>query len=141
MYRTKLVIDDEMFYNKYEFERRIFMEKTVMNTICSSFNSFFESEKKIVVKGFHHLKISLAKEVINSNKSNVKVTNHISIDDISQSFQNILANKVEELKQIVLMIDNKQLIDNLNIIQKDKSVQFVAVGNTIPRHENAIAGG
>ena len=77
------------------------MEKTIMDTICSSYDSFFESEKKIAkyminhydkvvdmtvgelaqasgsseasvsrfcrkigAKGFHHLKISIAKEMV-----------------------------------------------------------------------------
>lgn len=145
------------------------MEKTVMDTICSSFDNFFDSEKKIAkyiinhydkvvemtvgelatasgaseasvsrfckkvgVKGFHHLKISLAKEMVESDTPEVKVTNHISIDDVSQSLQNILANKVEELKQTVSMMDNKSLVEILKVIQKAKCVQFVAVGNTLP---------
>ena len=118
------------------------MKKTVMDTICSSFDSFFDSEKKIAkyiinnydkvvemtvgqlasasgsseasvsrfckkigVKGFHHLKISLAKEMVESNLSNDEVSNRISIDDIEQSLQNILANKVEELKQTISMLN------------------------------------
>lgn len=145
------------------------MEKTVMDTICSSFDNFFDSEKKIAkyiinhyddvvemtvgdlasasgaseasvsrfcrkigVKGFHHLKISLAKEMVESDTPEVKVTNHISADDISQSLQNILANKVEELKQTVSMMDNDKLHDILNVILKARNVQFVAVGNTLP---------
>lgn len=145
------------------------MEKTVMDTICSSFDTFFDSEKKIAkyiinhydkvvemtvselaiasgaseasvsrfckkvgVKGFHHLKISLAKEMVETDTPEIKVTNHISIDDVSQSLQNILANKIEELRQTVLMIDNENLIDILNILQKARCVQFVAVGNTLP---------
>ncbi|MEG0276476.1 MAG: MurR/RpiR family transcriptional regulator [Coprobacillus sp.] len=145
------------------------MEKTVMDTICSSFDNFFDSEKKIAkyiinhydvvvemtvgelanasgaseasvsrfckkigVKGFHHLKISLAKEMIESDTPEVKVTNHISIDDVSQSLQNILANKVEELKQTVSMMDADKLEEILNVILHARNVQFVAVGNTIP---------
>lgn len=145
------------------------MERTVMDTICSSFDNFFDSEKKIAkyiinhcdkvvemtvgelahasgaseasvsrfckkvgVKGFHHLKISLAKEMVDSNMNNVNLSNRISIDDVSQSLQNILANKIEELKQTVSMMDTKQMETILRIIQKAKCVQFVAVGNTIP---------
>ncbi len=145
------------------------MEKTVMDTICSSFNSFFDSEKKIAkyiinnydkvvdmtvgqladasgsseasvsrfckkvgVKGFHHLKISLAKEMVESGTGNVSVSNNISINDIGQSLQNILANKVEELKQTVSMMDEAKLKEILTIIKNAKSVQFAAVGNTIP---------
>lgn len=145
------------------------MEKTVMDTICSSFDSFFDSEKKIAkyiinnydkvvdmtvgqlanasgaseasvsrfckkigVKGFHHLKISLAKEMVESGTGSVSVSNNISIDEIGQSLQNILANKVEELKQTVSMMDEVKLKEILTIIKNAKSVQFAAVGNTIP---------
>ena len=90
------------------------------------------TSKKIGVKGFHHLKISLAKEMVDLDTSEVKVSNHISADDISQSLQNILANKIEELKQTVSMMDNTQLSEILNVIYHAHAVQFVAVGNTIP---------
>ncbi|MFQ6791409.1 MurR/RpiR family transcriptional regulator [Thomasclavelia sp.] len=145
------------------------MEKTVMDTICSSFDNFFDSEKKIAkyiinhydqvvdmtvgqlakasgsseasvsrfckkigVKGFHHLKISLAKEMVESDINEGSVSNNISFDEISQSLQNILVNKIEELKQTVSMMDNDQLPIILQKILKARSVQFVAVGNTIP---------
>jgi len=145
------------------------MERTVMDTICSSFDSFFDSEKKIAkyiinhydqvvemtvgelatasgaseasvsrfckkvgMKGFHHLKISLAKEMVESDMTKVEVSNRISIDDIGQSLQNILANKVEELKQTISMMNDENLKDILNVLSKARSVTFVAVGNTIP---------
>lgn len=145
------------------------MEKTVMDTICSCFDTFFDSEKKIAkyiinyydevvdmtvgqlaqasgsseasvsrfckkigVKGFHHLKISLAKEMVESDLTDVNISNRISIDDVNQSLQNILANKVEELKQTVSMMNDQQLKEILELILKARTVQFVAVGNTIP---------
>lgn len=140
-----------------------------MDVICSSYDHFFDSEKKIAnyimnhyeqvvnmtvgelaqasgsseasvsrfckrvgVKGFHHLKISLAKEMVESNMGNQETSNHISVDDMDQSLQNILANKIEELKQTVNMIDSKAFRCILDLIQKARSIVFVAVGNTIP---------
>ncbi|MCD7949902.1 MAG: MurR/RpiR family transcriptional regulator [Erysipelotrichaceae bacterium] len=145
------------------------MEKTIMDTICSSYDSFFDSEKKIAkyimnhydqvvdmtvsqlatasgssdasvsrfckkigVKGFHHLKISLAKEMVELDTPEVKVTNDISINNIHQSLQNILANKIEEMKQTVSFMNEDELKNILNIILKARMVEFVAVGNTIP---------
>lgn len=145
------------------------MEKTVMDTICSSFNTFFDSEKKIAkyiinhydkvvdmtvgelaqasgsseasvsrfckrigVKGFHHLKISLAKEMVDTNITQGTISNKISCDHLSDSLQNILANKIEELRQTVSNMDNENLTEILNILKDAKTVQFVAVGNTIP---------
>ena len=87
--------------------------------------------RKCEVDGFHHLKISLAKELVMGEKE-VTVSNDISRKDIGQSLQNILANKIEELRQTVSLFDENQLELILNKIQLAVMVQFVAVGNTIP---------
>lgn len=145
------------------------MEKSVLDTICASLDSFFESErkigtyiiqhtaevvdmtvgelaqacgvsdasvsrfcKKIDMKGFHHLKITLAKEISEKGKEEEEVSNHISVNDIEQSLKNILANKVTEITQTVSMMDTKQLSEILNKLNTARTVQFFAVGNTIP---------
>lgn len=87
--------------------------------------------RKCNVDGFHHLKISLAREIVENNVD-MPVSNHISRNHIGQSLQNILANKIEELKQTVSLIDEKQLNIILDCIQQAGVVQLVAVGNTIP---------
>ena len=84
------------------------------------------------MKGFHHLKITLAREVVESKKDDVKTSGDVSDNNIKESLSNILANKVEELKQTVSMIDEKELSEILNLIRKAGNVQFAAVGNTIP---------
>lgn len=141
--------------------------KSVIGVICSSYDSFFDSEKKIAncimerkrevvdmtvaelaqasgasdasvsrfcrrcgFKGFHQLKMTLAREL--SEESQVSVGNDISRRDIGQSLQNILANKTEEIRQTVAMMDPENLDRILDIIQKARMVQLVAVGNTIP---------
>lgn len=88
--------------------------------------------KKCNLKGFHHLKISLAKEIVESKDDAIPVSNDINQNNISQSLQNILANKIEELKQTVSMINEKKFKEILDILKNAKSVQLVAVGNTIP---------
>ena len=89
--------------------------------------------KKIDMKGFHHLKITLAKEISERGKEGEEeVSNHISVNDIDQSLKNILANKVTEITQTVSMMDTKQLHKILNLLNNAKTVQFFAVGNTIP---------
>lgn len=145
------------------------MEKSVLDTICASLDTFFESEKKIGtyiiqhtaevvdmtvgelaqacgvsdasvsrfckkidMKGFHHLKITLAKEVSERGKEEEEVSNHISVNDIEQSLKNILANKVTEITQTVSMMDTTQLHEILDKLNTAKTVQFFAVGNTIP---------
>lgn len=145
------------------------MEKSVLDIICASLDTFFESErkigtyiiqhtakvvdmtvgelaqacgvsdasvsrfcKKIDMKGFHHLKITLAKEISERGKEEEEVSNHISVNDIGQSLKNILANKVTEITQTVSMMDTKQLHEILDKLNTAKTVQFFAVGNTIP---------
>lgn len=87
--------------------------------------------KKCDVNGFHHLKIGLAKEIVES-ETNLPVSNTISRKDIGQSLQNILANKIEELRQTISYIDEKTLNTVLDGIRNAGIVQLVAVGNTIP---------
>lgn len=88
--------------------------------------------KKINMKGFHHLKITLAKEISEKGIEEEEVSNHISVNDIEQSLKNILANKVTEITQTVSMMDAKQLSEILNKLNMARTVQFFAVGNTIP---------
>ena len=87
--------------------------------------------KKCDVDGFHHLKISLAKEIVNSDDE-IVASKSISEDSFEQSLNNILANKVRELEQTVSLIDTDILKSILDVIKKASIVQFVAVGNTIP---------
>lgn len=86
---------------------------------------------KCDVDGFHQLKIRLAREIVESGLE-VPVSNHISRSDIGQSLQNILANKIDEIRQTISLIDEKQLNAILDYIKSARLVQFVAVGNTIP---------
>ncbi|MDF2503517.1 MurR/RpiR family transcriptional regulator [Clostridium sp.] len=88
--------------------------------------------KKCNMKGFHHLKISLAKEIVESNMDAIPVSNDIDENNIPQSLQNILANKIEELRQTISMINEESFKEILHLLNNAKSVQFAAVGNTIP---------
>ena len=144
------------------------MEKSVINQICPSMDTFFETEKKIGnfiihhpkeivdmtvgelakecqvseasvsrfckkidMKGFHHLKISIAKEMVSQSEDD-ELSNHISVDDLEQSLKNILANKVAELTQTVSMMNSENLQDILKRINNAQNVLFAAVGNTVP---------
>lgn len=143
--------------------------KSVVGTICSFYDSYFDAEKKIAdciiarkeevidmtvaelakasgtsdatvsrfcrrcgFKGFQHLKMSLAREVLEEKGKQVQVSNDILREDIGQSLQNILANKVAELTQTVSMIEPKKLEKILSLIEHARTVQVVAVGNTTP---------
>lgn len=144
------------------------MEGSVINQICVSMDSFFDTEKKIgdyivrnpkkvvdmtvgelakecgvseasvsrfckriELKGFHHLKISLARELVDA-KDDGEISGHISVDDMEGSLRGILSNKMEELRQTVAMIDREELKKILDVINNADTVLMAAVGNTIP---------
>ena len=144
------------------------MEGSVINQICASMDSFFDTEKKIgdyivrnpkkvvdmtvgelakecgvseasvsrfckriELKGFHHLKISLARELVDA-KDDGEISGHISVDDMEGSLRGILSNKMEELRRTVAMIDREELKKILDVINNADTVLMAAVGNTIP---------
>lgn len=144
------------------------MEGSVINQICASMDSFFDTEKKIgdyivrnpkkvvdmtvgelakecgvseasvlrfckriELKEFHHLKISLARELVDA-KDGGEISGHISVDDMEGSLRGILSNKMEELRQTVAMIDREELKKILGVINNADTVLMAAVGNTIP---------
>lgn len=87
--------------------------------------------RKVGLKGFAQLKISLAQELVDTHKSG-EISNDISVDNIPQSLQNILANKITELKQTVNLINTDDFREILEGIRDASRVQVIAVGNTIP---------
>lgn len=88
--------------------------------------------KRCGFKGFHHLKINLAREVADEQGKKVKVSNDIDRKNLPQSLRNILANKIAELTQTVSMMKADQIESILRVLEKARMIQFVAVGNTIP---------
>lgn len=139
------------------------MEGSVINQICASMDSFFDTEKKIgdyivrnpkkvvdmtvgelakecgvseasvsrfckriELKGFHHLKISLARELVDA-KDDGEISGHISVDDMEGSLRGILSNKMEELRHTVAMIDREEL---KKILEAAKSRGAVAISIT-----------
>lgn len=143
--------------------------RSVLGAICSSYDTFFEAEKKIAdymmenkaavvdmtvgelarasgtsdatvsrfcrrcgFKGFQNLKLALAREVLEEEQKDLNVSNDIDRANISQSLQNILANKVAELTETVNMMDPGNLEQILAKLESARMVQLAAVGNTIP---------
>lgn len=143
--------------------------RSPLGVICSSYDSFFEAEKKIAdyimanksqvvdmtvgelakasgasdatvsrfcrrcgFKGFQSLKLAIAKEVLEEERQDLDVTNDIDRNNLSQSLQNILANKISELTETVRMMDTDNLEQILRILERARTVQLAAVGNTIP---------
>lgn len=144
-------------------------KQSVLGTICSSYDTYFEAEKKIAdciigskeevidmtvaelakasgtsdatvsrfcrrcgFKGFQHLKICLAREVMEEQGKSIQVSNDIMREDLSQSLQNILANKIAEITQTIDMMDIAELDEILGVLEGAGTIQVAAVGNTIP---------
>ena len=76
--------------------------------------------KKCNMKGFHHLKITLAKDLVESKKEEITTCGDINTNNLRESLNNILANKIEELKQTVSMMDEKSLREILDKLKKCK---------------------
>ncbi|WP_195990213.1 MurR/RpiR family transcriptional regulator [Clostridium sp. D53t1_180928_C8] len=133
------------YNNFFEAEKKIAdyiidnKENVIEMTISELANAAGSSEatvtrfcKKCNMKGFHHLKLTLAQEMVDSKQEKITISGSVSEENIKESLNNILANKVEELKQTISMINEKELKEILDILKKARIVQFVAVGNTIP---------
>ncbi|WP_315077550.1 MurR/RpiR family transcriptional regulator [uncultured Clostridium sp.] len=131
------------YNNLYEAEKKIAdyiidnKEKIIEMTVSELSSQSNVSEATIVrfckkcnFKGFHDLKINIAKEMMNSEEK--EVSNDLDCNNIKQSLQNILANKIEELKQTISMMNEDDIKEILNRIKCARLVQFAAVGNTIP---------
>lgn len=143
--------------------------QSVLGGICSSYEHFFEAEKKIAdcimeqkdavvnmtvaelaaasgtsdatvsrfcrrlgLKSFQQLKMTLAKEVMEEQQKAIQVSNDIDRQDKAQSLQNILANKITELTETIHLMDIQVLEQVLQVLERAGFVQVAAVGNTIP---------
>lgn len=83
-------------------------------------------------KGFQSLKMDLAKEVLEEERDSFQVSNEISRKNLSQSLQNILANKIAEMTGTIGMMETDNLEEILKVLEHARIIQFAAVGNTIP---------
>lgn len=147
MKKNKSVIDIifSEYNNFFDAEKKIAdyivnnVSKVIDMTISELSESAGTSEatvsrfcKKCNMKGFHHLKITLAKDLVDSKKNEMNTSGDVSENNIKESLNNILVNKIEELKQTILTINEDDLKDILSSLKNARSVQFAAVGNTIP---------
>lgn len=88
--------------------------------------------RRLGFKGFQSLKMDLAKEVMEEERDSLQVSNEIDRANLSQSLQNILANKMAEMTGTMGMMDTDNLETVLKILENARIIQFAAVGNTIP---------
>lgn len=91
--------------------------------------------KKCGVESFHQFKVVLARDVVLGE--DVQVSSTISLEDVHTSIANIQANKINEIKATLSLLDEEQLKEVVALLSKASMIQIVAVGNTIPVAINA----
>ncbi|SMC24231.1 transcriptional regulator, RpiR family [Clostridium acidisoli DSM 12555] len=128
LYEAEKKIADYVINNQEEIIEMTVSELSAKSSVSEA--TIIRFCKKCELKGFHDLKINLAKEMVNSEETST--SNDIDIKNIGQSLKNILANKIEEIKQTISMMDEDVVREILTIIKNARIVQFVAVGNTLP---------
>ncbi|MFR2847509.1 MAG: MurR/RpiR family transcriptional regulator [Hungatella hathewayi] len=88
--------------------------------------------KKLGLKNYQTFRLALAKDVMEEQQQSLSTSNDISLDNVNQSLQNILANKVAELTSTVSMIEADNLTAIIRCLESADIIQVAAVGNTIP---------
>lgn len=86
--------------------------------------------KKLGFENYRAFQYALARDLM--EKQPGETSNDVCLEDIPQSLQNILSNKVEELNATINGLDPEELKIILKILQGAQLVQIAAVGNTIP---------
>ena len=86
--------------------------------------------KKLGFENYRAFQLALARDVMDHEPG--ETSNEVQLDDIPQSLQNILSNKIDELNATINGIDPENLQRVLELLQKAQLVQIAAVGNTIP---------
>ncbi|MDO4474629.1 MAG: MurR/RpiR family transcriptional regulator [Eubacteriales bacterium] len=89
--------------------------------------------KKVGCTGFYQFKIRLAGELREQREQGEQVaSNEINLDQMEQSLQNIMVNKVEELKATFQNINPAEFKEMIEKILEANLIEFAAMGNTIP---------
>lgn len=86
--------------------------------------------KKVGCTGFYQFKIRLAGELREQGEQ--VASNEISLDQMEQSIQNIMVNKMEELKATFQNINPDEYKEMIEKILEADLIEFAAMGNTIP---------
>ncbi len=87
--------------------------------------------KRLGFESYRTFQISLARDVHERPQPNL-ASNTVSIDELHESLQNILAVKVSEITGTIQNIDENELQSVLNVLGTADVVQVAATGNTIP---------
>ena len=86
--------------------------------------------KKLGFENYRAFQLALARDVM--ERQPLEISNEVQLDNIPQSLQNILSNKIDEMSATINGINPENLQRVLELLQNAQLVQIAAVGNTIP---------
>ena len=86
--------------------------------------------KKLGFENYRAFQLALARDVM--ERQPLEISNEVQLDNIPQSLQNILSNKIDEMSATINGINPENLQRVLKLLQNAQLVQIAAVGNTIP---------
>ena len=92
--------------------------------------------KKLGFENYRAFQLALARDVM--ERQPLEISNEVQLDNIPQSLQNILSNKIDEMSATINGINPENLQRVLELLQNAQLVQIAAVGNT--RDAAATAG-
>lgn len=104
--------------------------KELAKACATSVATITRFAKKCEAESFHQFKVILARDLVLSEE--IQSSSTISLDDVHSSLYNIQANKMEEIKATLSLMDEEELKAIVMLLQKAHIIQIVAVGNTIP---------
>ena len=87
--------------------------------------------KRLGFSNYRSFQFSLARDLVERTEK-VPVTDTVSLDDIEQSLQNILATKASELAATINQLDAAVLKSVVDKLCSAEVIEIAAVGNTIP---------
>ena len=86
--------------------------------------------KKLGFENYRAFQLALARDVM--ERQPLEISNEVQLENIPQSLQNILSNKIDEMSATINGINPENLQRVLELLQNAQLVQIAAVGNTIP---------
>lgn len=87
--------------------------------------------KKLGFENYRMFQLTLARDIVGERQT-AEISYEVRLDNIEQSLQNILANKIGELQATIGAIEPENLKKVLAVLQNAQIIQIAAVGNTIP---------
>lgn len=87
--------------------------------------------KKLGYENYRMFQLALARDVRETHRVG-RHSNDVSLEDVPQSLENILNNKLNELTATIHSLNEESLRKVLDLLREASIIEVAAVGNTIP---------